>query len=122
MNYDKLLSEAFRACDETLVATPKSYPPPADERAETFRYLPKVPEFFGQRCCHPANQPLPADSQHMATEAFHALERTLVERPASGVRATPSVGSSYTPAASPSEPGGAFVVGEAARASCEVER
>lgn len=88
-----ILSEAFRAADETIVAVPKSYPPPADPRAETHRYLPAVPEFFGQRCVHPATLPLPATSQHAATLAYEALERTLDLGPQSGVRTTaPSAG------------------------------
>lgn len=91
-------SEAFKALEETQVRLPPSYPPPADERAETHRYLPAVPEFFGQRCCHPANAQLPHTSQHAATLAYEALERTLDIGPPSGVRTVTSPVSADTQA------------------------
>lgn len=103
------LIEAWKIADETSVYVPPSYPPPADERAETHRYLPAVPEFFGTRCCHPANTQLPPTAQHAATLAYEALERTLDLRPQSGVRAAaPRTSSADTQAVhAPSARGGA---------------
>jgi hypothetical protein len=92
-------SEAWKALEDTAVYVPPSYPPPADPRAETHRYLePCVPVFFGQRCAHPATLPCPATSQHAATVAYEALERTIDVGPASGVRtAAPNASSARRP-------------------------
>ena len=87
----RALNEAWRQLDETVVHEPPALPPPADERAPTQRYLPAVPEFFGQRCCHPATQPCPVTSQHGSTLAYESLEHTLDLGPKSAPETTSGV-------------------------------
>lgn len=107
----RAIEEAWAALEETSVYHPPSRPPPANPYAETLRYLaPAVPVFFGERCCHPAHQPCPPTSQHAATEAYDALERTLDGHP-SGVRAAPTRGAGPLQAPDARAAGGGSAMG-----------